>query len=198
MMLPEGRAAWRIACVIIPGGRRTALLEAVILPSVLRESFDEVVVAGSYHDGAGYRHLPIPDFTKTTNDALIKRDVGALVTRSDVLVYLADDHRVGAGFAKVLADALTTNDWDVLVPHRFVQHPSAGVIPLTNGFADGYCGGHGGVFRRWVVEHVPWCLTPHVNWDLLHSKKQQLAGAKFAQRDGLDIWDVEPNATPWR
>ena len=79
-----------LACIVVACGTRGDLIDQLILPSTRHQGFDEVVVVGTHHDGAGYRYLHVPSVTGTTVDALIKRDVGAVGTASDILVYLCD------------------------------------------------------------------------------------------------------------
>ena len=183
-----------LACIIVAGGKRTELLDTVILPKVAQVGFDDVLVVGTHHPGEGYRHLDVPPLTQTTNDALVKRDVGALATDCDLLWYLSDDHYpVCYG-----PNDLHTSDWDVIVPCRWTERDGQ-VIPLTNGEAEAYCGGHGMVIRRSVVQQQPWCLGPfHPNWDLLISRRHQAAGVRYRyHQSAINIFDVEPGATPW-
>lgn len=185
-----------LACVVIAGGNRTALIDDAILPSLA--GFDEVVVVGEHHEGDGYRYLHVPDLTKTTNDALIKRDVGALAVRSDTILFLSDDHALEHGFASGLREVIA-DPWDVLVPSRWVLHPEEGRIRIPNGEENAYCAGHGGVFRRRVVMARPWSAQKHHrNWDLIASHEQQQAGFRFMSYPEIGLRDLEPERAPWR
>lgn len=187
-----------IACVIIAGGKREKLIQEQILPSV--NTFDEIVVVGEYKKGTGYRYLHVPDMMKSTNDALVKRDVGTIAVRSDVILYLSDDHAALPTFAaelrRCMADAVFA--WDVLVPNRWADHPEHGRVAIPNGEKELYCGGHGGVFRRRVVMDRPWTAQKHHrNWDLISSHDQLAVGFKFVHYPKLGILDLEPERTPW-
>jgi hypothetical protein len=193
----------KIACCIIAGPHRPQLIKEIVLPSVLSQGFDDVIVVGDFPGAGPFRTLIVPPLTHSTIDALVKRDVATLATDADILIYLSDDHLLGDGFGTHLRD-LQQKDWDVLVPSRFVVY-NGQKLPLNNGaLADnptvgtGYCGGHGGVFRRRLIERMPWSTMPHHrNWDLLGSLAQQRLDAKFVWTSDLEIVDVEPGATPW-
>jgi hypothetical protein len=204
----------RIACVIVAHERRRDLVHDVVVPSLLSQSelFDEMLVVEDWHEKYAHRSsrvqwLYVPPLTRSTNDALVKRDVGALATAADVVVYLCDDHALDRDFAAALR-AVADEPWDVLVPNRWTKRPG-GRIALNNGEPDdarnasvgGYCGGHAGVFRRWVIQRRPWSTMPHHRlWDLLASVVQHdELGATFCWRPRADlaVYDIEPNAQPW-
>jgi hypothetical protein len=185
-----------IACIVISGGSRITLLDELVIPSITGQGFDEVVVVGPYHSGKGYRHLPVPDITKTTNDALIKRDVGTAATTSEVLVYLSDDHRLDPFFGIALREKLPDKR-TIGVPTRFTNRGPK-MIHLNMGIQDGYCGGHGMVIHRTAVQEVPWTVCPfHRNWDVLHTRMLTARGYELVQLDDCLIEDVEKGARPW-
>lgn len=190
-------ATVRLACIIISDGRRRSLVETKVLPSVLPQGFDEVIVVGDHCAGERYRYLHVPPLTNTTTDALVKRDVGTLAANCDYLTYLCDDHALHWDFATQVR-AFCGATWDVLVPSRWVEHPSSGRIQIPMGEAEGYCGGHGGVFRRWVIEARPWTTMPHHRlWDVLSSQEQLKIGARFVYVPSVAIEDLEPENRPW-
>ena len=76
----------RIACALIAGGHRAGLIERYILPNVLAQGFDEVLVVGASGSEPGVRYLDPEPIWKNTQDALMKRDLAALASESDVLV----------------------------------------------------------------------------------------------------------------
>jgi hypothetical protein len=184
-----------IACIVIAGEGREKLLDELVMPSVLGQSFDEVVVVGSYKSGEGYRHLPVPPITRTTIDALIKRDVGTVATKSDTIVFLCDDHRLDPFFGVALRDVCLGHAFGV--PTR-ITNRGPQTVYLNTGFRDGYCGGHAGVFPRSAVQLVPWSIAPHhPNWDVLHSHMLIERGYELVELPGCLIEDVE-GKTPWR
>lgn len=177
-----------------------------IMPAVLPQGFDEVVWVGDGEPGDGYRFLHVPDLSKTTNDALVKRDVGTLATKSDVLLYLCDDHRPAPDFLEVFRrHTATMDDWDILGPGRFTTVDGGVRVPLNMGWNDPrdpaypYLGGHGGVFRRSVVTHCPWTARPHDRlWDVIITKQQMAEGFRLVGVPDLLIEDLEPEAAPWK
>lgn len=190
----------KVTVAVIAGqGLRSKLIDERILPTLT--GADEVLVVGTHHEGDGYRYLHVPNLTKTTNDALVKRDVAALAATGDVIVYLADDHCLLPYFIKELRQM---NDegivaWDVLVPSRWVDHPEQGRIRIPNGEENYYCAGHGGVFRKRVMHERPWTAERHhPNWDLLTSHEHVRAGFKYVAWPKLQILDVIPTEEPWR
>ncbi len=181
-----------IACILIAGGKRTRLLDDVILPKTMAQLFDTVLVVGEHHDGFGYKYLHVPPLSGTTNDALVKRDVGTLATRADWLFYVSDDHY------PLLLSGLP-QDADVVVPLRWTRRGQAR-ISLNNGELENYCGGHGGIFKRDLIHDLPWTAGPHHRlWDVLMSRAQQAIGARFVYGNPCaELVDVEPGAEPWK
>lgn len=186
-----------VACVVIASKKREALLNATVVPSVLAAGFSEVVVVGDYHEGEGYRYLPVPPLTNTTTDALVKRDVGTLATTADWIFYVCDDHAV----RKISAEP---NDLSVIgVPARYCQLDN--MIVLLNMGLDPrdpnapYCGGHAGLYSRPLVQAHPWTTMPHDRlWDLLASRLLVAEGARLTALQGWEVEDLEPEASPWR
>ena len=188
-----------IACIIIAGGKRKELLDKQIIPSCLAQPFDEIIVAGMHHAGKGYKYLHIPDLTKSTTDALVKRDAGTVAAKSELLFYHCDDHQVVGGVQESKALAENGTIWDVAVPIRIAEHPEQGRIRINNGESDGYCGGHAGLYRRRVVQDRPWSSQPHHRlWDLYASQNQQMAGFKFIINGPIVVEDLEVEACPWQ
>ena len=198
-----------VACIVIATERRRALVESRVLPSVQSQGFDDVLVVGDWtlpnRNGPDwYGYIGVEPMLRNTIDALVRRDVGALATTADVLVYLCDDHALSADFLATLRQVLD-EPWDVLVPNRYCMRPTTDGArvntPLNNGERDGYCGGHGGVFRRSVIQRRPWSAHSHTPyWDARSSYAMRLAGARFVwhPRAGIAIEDIEPGAEPWK
>jgi len=192
-----------VACIVIASETRMDLLHSTVLPSVETQGFDEVVVVGdaTRHPPQGIRWYGVSPLTRTTADALVKRDVGALVTTSELLVYLCDDHALDPAFLtdlqRILAD--TVLNWDVLAPERYGVKDGE-PIRLNMGGKEGYCGGHACVIWRQAVLQHPWTCGPmDRNWDATGSAFRQAMGQRFGWTNGaLRIWDKEPGAQPWR
>ena len=164
---------------------------------MLPQNFDEVIVVGEHHSGAGYRYLHVPKILGTTTDALIKRDVATLAAESDALFYLCDDHAL---FLDALAALRAVDEpWDILCPARWGDHPEQGRIPLNMGIQDGYIGGHAGIYQRHVVARQPWTTMPHhPNWDVLATQEQHRAGAWILSAPAVRILDITPETKPWQ
>lgn len=167
------------------------------MPPIYNMGFDEIVVVGDYHENyPHFRYIHVPDMLKNTTDALIKRDIGTLATTSEWILYLSDDHTVGEDFT-IHFNSYSWNA-DVLIPSRWTEHPKQGRIRIPMGDPE-YCGGHGGIFRRWVIQARPWTSMPHDRiWDVLASKVQFDMGARFIVAPQLEIQDMEPEACPWQ
>ena len=149
--------------------------------------------------GDGYRFLNVPPLTRSTTDALVKRDVGTLATTADWVFYLCDDHAV-----RTLTLPIPDDQFDVCVPGRVSQHHQLGLVRLNMGMDANdpnrpYCGGHAGLFRRSLIQQRPWTAMPHDRlWDLRASQIQVAMGARFVESDAIVVQDLEPGAEPWK
>jgi len=189
-----------VACIIIASAHRREQVMRDIVPGVWAQDFDDVVLVGDWpaerHAAIAYRYFCVEPLRHDTIDALVKRDVGTLATTADILVYLCDDHRLRLGFRRAIAD-VAREPWDVIVPNRFTRaREGAPLVSLNNGERDGYCGGHGGVYRRDVITRKPWSAhAHHRNWDAIISREQMGRGARFtfSPRDDLSIIDLNPS-----
>lgn len=194
-----------LACAIISSAPRWPLVRDHILPVVRKEHFEEIVLVGDGLPGHGYRYLAVPSITGTTIDALIKRDTAAVATESEYLCYFSDDHSPVPGFVAALRDYVSSHSVEVLIPHRMTMRTIDGTprrIDLNSGAAEGYCGGHAGVFHRDIVRGYPWTTAPHDRlWDLLHSQQLRAKGVIFHVSPHITVEDIEhfinPSSTPW-
>lgn len=196
-----------IACAIISTAHRWPLVRDQILPRVLRERFDEVVVAGDGESGTGYRHLNVPAITGTTVDALIKRDAASAATDSEYVFYLADDHRPKTGALQAAQAFVERHAVEVLIPARMTWRETDDGLAVTSydlnsGVEDGYCAGHAGIYHRDILRMYPWTTAPHDRlWDLLHSRRLRSLGVEFHYATGVIVEDVEhlldPAVMPW-
>ena len=188
-----------VACVIVAHARRKMLVLDTILPTVLDQGFASVIVVGDSEPGIGYRHLPVPDITRTTNDALVKRDVGALAAGDvDAVLFLSDDHALDPDFLSVFCERYAGRPWDVLVPSRYCERDGERIY-LNVGEDLGYAGGHGAIYRRHALSACPFSAGPWDRlWDLYHSHWMIQCGFRFQYADkDLSIVDSEPSASPW-
>lgn len=177
---------------------RLDLMRNRILPIALEQGFDEIIVAGAYEDGPGYRYLPVAPHYRDRRDALVQRERGARLATGDVLVFGHDDHCLGADFSCWLREYCGAGaaPWDLLVPQR--RHGITGAI-LNNGFEDGplkssYMGGHVLVMKRWLWAQVPWTSVDSEYWDTSLTRLWKEAGAKIVFADDLIHLDVEAAA----
>jgi len=195
-----------IAAIIIASAHRRELLKGKVLPSVIAEGFDEVVVVGEYESGLGYRYFHVPDMTKTTIDALVKRDVGTLATTADIICYLSDDHAFepfDPEWRAMLDEVYQMEPRGIGVPVRVARNGTEDVI-LNMGLdaSDSnapYCAGHAGFFPRSLIQYMPWTSMPHHrNWDLINTRLQLAAGALLVGLPFVTIRDLEPETKPWQ
>jgi hypothetical protein len=191
-----------LAVVVIAHERRRETTFPRVLESVLREQPNEIVVVGDFPvEATGVRSFIVPPITRTTIDALVKRDVGHLVTHSEHICYLSDDHALAEGFMD--AYRLWSTVPDILVPSRFcwqpVPWPSKMKTWLEVGKREGYAAGHCAIYKRWCGHALPWAASyHHPNWDVLHTRHLEKLGAHMAFADhDLAIEDLEPEARPW-
>lgn len=190
-----------VACIIIGHEPRVASIREVIIPSVLAGGFDEVLWIGDGTPGDGYQFLPVPRVTGTTLDALMKRDAGTLATTAEFLFYLADDHAWSSTPEQLRA--LPFADHDIIVPGRWCEVGGQRIV-LNMGMSGEdpnfpYCAGHGGFFRRTLIQARPWMTMPHhTYWDLLATRIQLGMGARLIADDRVTIQDLEPQHQPWR
>lgn len=190
-----------IACALIVSEKRSEFAKEHILPTLLTQGFDEVVAVGDFWSGDGYRHLLVPPITRTTIDALIKRETALSATKSEVIVYICDDHRLSANFGLVLRENYLKDDkWGYLIPNRFCIRDGK-FVTLNMGASEFYCGGHAGIFRREALRAVPWMVAPHdppYLWDKWHSHMLNAQGFHGREAGGdLLIEDIEPLGRPW-
>ena len=191
-----------LAICIISHDQRRDKLEGVYR-SVLFQNPDEVIITADTSEFGnwfqGHRWLQVSPVTSTTVDALIKRDVGWMASKSDYICYLADDHTLGPGFVETFRKKYEGGDWDILCPQRFCLWGGQ-QISLNVGQAELYVGGHCGIYRRAVNRLLPWMAGSHLRiWDLLQTHAQTASGFRLAYaNEDLRVQDMEPEAQPWR
>ena len=174
-----------------PHAARAHVLRSVILPLAM-SMFDDVIVAGEWEDGAGYRYVPCPSTTFSCVDALAQRQAGFEAATGDVLVFQHDDHLV-LPFAPALLAALR----GVLVPTRKTNLRSRNEV-LPNGFPS-YISGHCAIYARAVLDACPWGAVPPVHvWDIAHTAQIHAAGFPVNLSSQLIALDIEYGATPWQ
>lgn len=188
-----------LAVVVIASEKRKDLL-SIILDSIFPQQPEELVVVGDFAATAvgNWRYFKVEPITRTTIDALVKRDVGWAATESDAVLFLSDDHRVPPDFLAVYRDRYEDCEWDMLCPSRYTKRGDV-AIPLNMGRDQGYIGGHAGIYRRRCAQLLPWSAGPHhLNWDVLHTRALVAKGASLQYADpDLAVEDIEPGATPW-
>lgn len=179
--------------------QRAALLRDRVLPAAIKQGFDEIIVAGCFEAGDGYRYLPVPPRYRDRRDALVQREAGARHSTGDILVFGHDDHALEDSFGNRLRMwiALVLNPpWDLLIPKRI--HGITGA-ELNNGFNKkhperSYMGGHCLVMKRWLWAAVPWTLLDTEFWDTSLTREWKAAGGKLVYADDLIHVDVEATA----
>jgi hypothetical protein len=188
-----------LAVVIISSAKRLNLLSTIV-ESVAAQNPDELLVVSDCIEDAGFPFFTVAPITRTTIDALIKRDAGWAATTSDAVLFLCDDHRLDPHLLDVYRTKYEPrNDWDILCPQRYTVRGHA-IIPLNVGQAEGYVGGHAGIYRRRCAQLLPFTAGPHdLNWDVGHTHQLVAKGARLVYADqDLSVEDIEPGAEPWR
>jgi hypothetical protein len=189
-----------LAVVIVAGPHRLDTCLPEVVQSVLDQEPDEVLLIGD-HVGCNdprVRVLNVAPLTRTTLDALVKRDVGFVATTSQNICYLADDHKLAPDFVAHFRERYAEREWDLLAPSRFTIRAQQ-VYNLNMGKDMGYIGGHCGIYRREILRRVPWSASRHhPNWDVWHSHDLVKAGGRLVYADiDLAVEDVEPGSRPW-
>jgi len=178
--------------------RRYSLLKERVLPAAISQDFDEIIVAGVYEDGPGYRYLPVAPRFRDRRDALVQREQGARHSSGEVLVFSHDDHALAADFNQVLKSYTGewgeyAKGWDLLMPQRI--HGITGAV-MNNGFEAGpnktsYMGSHALVMKRWLWASVPWTSVDTEYWDTTLTRMWEQAGGKLVFANDLQHVDVE-------
>lgn len=189
-----------LAFVVIASERRRTSTFPQVLTSVLAQEYGEVVVIADFPvEAKGVRSYVVPAITRTTIDALMKRDVGTVTTTAPNICYLCDDHQLAPDFADAFLNTYIERDWSVLVPSRFAMRDGEKTW-LNVGRDKRYAGGHCAIYRRyWVTREVPWLTAPHnLNWDLYHSHEITKRGTTITYADqDLVVEDLDLEAVPW-
>ncbi len=193
-----------LAFVIVASEKRRTTTFERVLESVRMQEYGEVVVVADFPvEAKDVRSYLVTPITKTTIDALVKRDVGTCATTAPNICYLCDDHVLAPGFAQAFLENYLELDWSILAPSRFAERDGTH-IPLNTGEKCGwakipYAGGHCAIYRRfWVTRVLPWSAGPHHrNWDFFHSNLLVQRGATIAYAGpDLAVEDIE-GARPW-
>jgi hypothetical protein len=191
-----------LAVVIIASEKRRTSTFPTVLESVRAAEPDEIAVVADFPcEAKGVRSYMMAPMLFNTIDALVKRDIGTLVTQSPNVCYLCDDHILRPDFVTVFRDRYRDRDWSALAPARYCIKPGEDTPTWLNVGQDlGYIGGHCGIYRRyWVTQVLPWSAGPHnLNWDLHynHALRQRGMTITYAHQD-LAVMDIEPGARPW-
>jgi hypothetical protein len=200
-----------------PHAHRAYLLRNFILPQYIADPYiDEVIVAGEWEEGEGYIYVPVAPIHRTWADTLPQRQAGFEASKGDILVFQHDDHVLDNArkepefeddWDNVLEDVLYGGEsWDVLSPTRYTRLRNVAGERLNDnspGFnkytpPGGGINGHCCIFRREVIEAVPWNSLP-IEWtfDIIMRERIQQAGFKIVWTDAIRCYDCEMGAKPW-
>ena len=163
------------------------------------DGWDEIIVAGQFEEGDGYKYVEVEPVFRNRSDGLIQREMGARYAIGDVLVFCHDDHRPGNDFANAIMHwedepEHYLSDWDLLIPKR--AHKLTGET-LENGNheqnpkRESYMGAHCLVMKRWLWAEVPWTSVATTFWDHSMTRLWKEAGAKLVYADDLIHYDME-------
>ena len=195
-----------------PHAQRAFVLRNFILPAALADpTFDEVIVAGEWEPGNGYIYIEVPSVHFSCVDALAQRQAGFERSTGDFIMFQHDDHIFDPELAIIdwrgeasreVDIALSSPEWDVLVPSRYTRLRDVNGERLFNGEAGpdmlGYVSGHCAIYRREVLEKCPWGDVPKQHtWDLAHTAQIRAAGFTIEWSEALRCYDIEGGAKPW-
>lgn len=175
----------------VPHAERAHRLRNALCSYVLAPEVDEVIVAGEWEEGEGYRYVPCPSVHFSAVDALAQREAGFRASTGDVVLHIHDDHLWMPHEVEMEAH--------VVVPRR-LKRRNGSAERLPNGsrgeWADApYIGGHATFYERVVLEACPWSAVPKLyTWDVAHTK--QIAGWGFGVlwSEEVCVYDVEKGA----
>ncbi len=205
-----------VACVVVATEKRKALVNGHIVPSIRDQNFDEVIVTADYRDRNV--NLYLPSRYNNTLDALVRKQAALEATESDVIVYVSDDHYLDDRFLEGLLGRLK-DDWGILSPWRYTirDHHLISLNMGKDGLPDGgrdYVAGHAGIYRRSVLEAVPWqdiLVQTEIRgasalfYDTWGTHLMVDTGAKLCYceyGDPIAVVDIDhhlnPEAQPWR
>jgi hypothetical protein len=188
-----------LAVVIIAHEKRRETTFTTCLNSVRDQDPDEIVVVADFQvEAKGVRGIRVAPITRTTIDALIKRDVGWLATKATNVCFLSDDHALTGTFVNTFRREYARKEWDMLAPARFTIVGDT-AVQLNMGQEHGYIGGHCGIYRRNCANLLPFTATDHhPNWDVIHTRQLKKLGANLLYA-GIDlaILDLIPEDRPW-
>lgn len=180
-----------------PYAFREYLLKCFTLPALIADPLvDEIIVVGEFEDGQGYRYVFVPNVHHdNVHDALAQRQAGFEASTGDLVLYLADDHVTDR---YTIANALKYLAYgDVVSLARATRMRRVEGEPLNSG-GGRYVNGHGALYRRDVLERVPWALAPRVfSYDVAHTAQLVAMGVPWVTAPDAVVWDCEYLAKPW-
>ena len=188
-----GHAKHKLSSGGVPYSWRAYALQNFILPRYTNDpNVDEVIVAGNWHGGEGYKYVPVPDVHHSWADCIAQRQAGFEAATGDVLIFQHDDHWFDL-------DTLPADGFaDVFSPSRWTFARTTAGEQLNSGFGQ-YIDGHGALYAREVIERCPWAEVPVVfTMDVEHTKQIRAAGFEIVWDDKFHIYDCEKDATPWK
>jgi len=180
----------------VPYSWRSYALKHFILPAYVRDpSIDEVIVAGIWEEGEGYKYVHVPPEHFNWADCIVQRQAGFEAANGSLLIFQHDDHIM----EPIDIQRLTAMELgDVVSPQRYSRTRHFAGEKLNDGSALGHYDGHCSMFKRVVIEKCPWNQVPVAYiMDELHSKQIVDAGFTIYFTDIVRCWDVEFGATPW-
>jgi len=183
-----------------PYAERAAKLREVLgrYRDLDRESF-EVIVVGEWEPGEGYLYINDPGKLKDPSDQAQQRHTGMLAAKGDVLVFLNDDHYIPlADFAKVRQVA---EEFGAVGPthHCIFNGEDHGLPHMGLNAGSPYIPGHASIFKREVIEAVPWSLVANYKGctDVDHCRCLEKRGFTPERRtDLVRVYDIEIGAFP--
>ena len=168
-----------------------------ILPTLIHDPYiSEVIVVGEWCEGEGYTYVPCASRYFSSDDAVAQRQAAFEASSGEFILFQHDDHILHPRAAREIVTG-AMNDIDVMVLPRFARSMNGDIAKPNGGDATPpYLSGHAAVYRRKILERVPWSAVPAIReWDQAQTMLMRGAGARLAwPKDGARVYDVEIGA----
>jgi len=168
-----------------------------ILPALVHDPFiAEVIVVGEWTPGDGYTYVPCASRYFSSDDAVAQRQAAFEHSRGEFILFMHDDHILHPRTAREIVSG-AMDDIDILVLPRFARTMHGDIRKPNGGDASPpYISGHAGVYRREILERVPWSAVPAIReWDQAQTMLMRGVGARVAwPSDAPKVYDVEIGA----
>ena len=176
--------------------RRFALGNFILMALTHDPYIFEVIVVGEWTPGEGYTYVPCASRYFSSDDAVAQRQAAFEASRGEFILFMHDDHILHPRAAREIVTG-AMDGVDVMVLPRFARGINGDIAKPNGGDATPpYLSGHAAVYRREILERVPWSAVPAIReWDQAQTMLMRGAGARLSwPKDGARVYDVELGA----